>query len=172
MRTIVVGDRPPLLAQLIAERAAKGQDLFDEVWNGEYHLAPAPHSRHGVVDRQVAAILDPVARASGLVPLGPFNLGALNDYRVPDAGYVTQVPTDTFVETAAVVVEIVSPGDETFEKFDFYFAQSVLDLVIVDPVQKRVQLFTRNEDRYEAVDALTVFPISVAQIVAAIVWPD
>jgi hypothetical protein len=95
MRTIVVGDRPPLLAQLIAERAAKGQDLFDEVWNGEYHMR---------------------------VPLGPFNLGALNDYRVPDAGYVTQVPTDTFVATAAVVVEIVSPGDETFEKFDFYLA--------------------------------------------------
>jgi hypothetical protein len=71
MHTIVVGDRPPLLAQLIAERAAKGQDLFDEVWNGEYHLAPAPHSRHGVVDRQVAAILDPVARVRALFRSAP-----------------------------------------------------------------------------------------------------
>jgi Uma2 family endonuclease len=172
MRTIVVGDRPPLLDQLIAERSAKGQDLFDEVWKGEYHIAPAPHSRHGVVDRQLAAILDPKARAAGLIPLGPFNLGSVNDYRVPDAGYVSAIPTETFLSTAVVVVEIVSPGDGTFEKFDFYFENGVMELVVVDPVANSVALYQRADSNFEVVDSLLAITVTSAELAAGITWPD
>ncbi len=50
----------------------------------------------------------------GLVPTGPFNLGAPDDYRVPDQGYHRTFPDDVLVTTVTVVVEVVSPDDETY----------------------------------------------------------
>ena len=41
MKTVVLGDPPPVLASLIAERKRLGLDTHDEVWQGEYHMAPA-----------------------------------------------------------------------------------------------------------------------------------
>jgi hypothetical protein len=68
MRTVVVGTRPPELDALIARCREQGLDLFDELWNGEYHMNPAPHPRHGAVDHQVAALLFSIAKSKGLFP--------------------------------------------------------------------------------------------------------
>ncbi len=40
MRTVVLGPRPPELQALVERRRALGQDLHDEVWHGDYHVAP------------------------------------------------------------------------------------------------------------------------------------
>jgi Uma2 family endonuclease len=172
MKTVVVGEPPAIVTQLIAERAAKGLDLFDEIWEGEYHMAPAPHSRHGLVDRQLAAILDPRARAVGLVPLGPFNLGSANDYRVPDSGYTVSTPNGTFVETAAIVVEIVSPGDETFDKFDFYASHGVDELIVVDPLEHCVLFFAVADGGFQATDQSQLLGFTVADVASLIDWPE
>jgi Uma2 family endonuclease len=172
MRTIVVGERPQVLVDLMADRAAKGLDLFDEVWEGEYHMARAPHSRHAVVDRQLASILDPLARTAGLVPLGPFNLGSVNDYRVPDSGYTTSTPTETFVPSAAIVVEIVSPGDETFDKFDFYVRHGVEEIVVVDPVQRSVTLYSVVDGVFQPIGQSGRLGIASVEVVAQIDWPN
>jgi len=113
MKTVVLGPRPEELESLIRRRQALGLDLFDEVWEGTYHVAPAAHPAHGYVDHNLAVILDPYARAAGLVATGPFNLGTADDYRVPDHGYHRRLPDGVWVSTAAVVVEVVSPDDET-----------------------------------------------------------
>lgn len=66
------------LAELEAfhdRRRALGQDLFDEIWEGAYHAAPASHPWHGYLDNVLAELLGPLARAAGLVGTGPFNLG-------------------------------------------------------------------------------------------------
>jgi Uma2 family endonuclease len=176
MRTIVVGERPQALVELMAARAAKGHDRFDEVWEGEYHLAPAPHSRHGVVDRQLASILDPIARSVGLVPLGPFNLGSANDYRVPAAGYTRTTPTETFVPSAVIVVEIVSPGDETFDKFEFYAGHSVEEIVIVNPLGRSVSLFAAVDAAVDAVfrpaDRSQRLGLASDELASQIDWPS
>jgi Uma2 family endonuclease len=52
------------------------------------------------------------------------------------------------VPTAALVVEIVSPGDESYKKLDFYAAQAVDEVVIVDPAggPRRVAGAHRREE--------------------------
>ncbi|MGH9073984.1 MAG: hypothetical protein ACRDZQ_07660, partial [Acidimicrobiales bacterium] len=73
MKTVVVGPPPAALTELIEARRANGLDRFDEVWEGAYHMAPAPRSRHAYLVGEVAVALDPYARDSGLVASGPFN---------------------------------------------------------------------------------------------------
>lgn len=146
MRTVVVGEPPPPLAEWLERRRALGQDLFDEVWGGDYHVAPAPHRRHGDVDDQLAALLRPVARERGLWPSGPVNIGAPQDYRVPDRAYFRDRQPAAFQPTAAVVVEIRSPADETDAKMGFYAAREVegvgssMSTVRPDPPRGRRQI--------------------------------
>ena len=99
-----------------------GQDLFDEMWEGIYHMAPAPHSRHSRVAAELTRVMLPLAQGIGLLGLDPFNLGEPDDYRVPDHGWVYEVPDATYLPTAAIVVEVLSPDDETFDKLPFYAA--------------------------------------------------
>ena len=133
MRTVVLGEPPAPLAEWLDQRRRNGQDLFDEVWEGVYHVAPAPARRHGDVDDQLAALLRAPARSRELWPSGPLNIGEPGDYRVPDRAYLRDREMATFVRTAAVVVEIVSPDDETYAKFDFYAARRVEEVIVVDP---------------------------------------
>ncbi|MHB8293109.1 MAG: PDDEXK family nuclease [Acidimicrobiales bacterium] len=70
-----------------------------------------------------AVILDPPASAAGLVETGPFNLGEPDDFRAPDRSVHRDFDPDAvYFPTAAVVVEIVSPGDETYYKLPIYTA--------------------------------------------------
>jgi hypothetical protein len=112
---IVVLDPPPSeLEALIERRRGLGQDRHDEVWNGALHMIRAPSGPHAVLTAQLAELLGPVARAAGLVTSGDFNLGEhQDDFRVPDLGIHRRAPTGVWVPTAAIVVEVVSPGDET-----------------------------------------------------------
>lgn len=59
-----------------------------------------------------------------------------DDYRVPGGGLFQPGPDAVYVPTAALVLEVVSPDDETWEKVGFYSAHGVGELLIVDP-QKR-----------------------------------
>jgi Uma2 family endonuclease len=172
VRTVVLGPRPQELEALIERRRATGADLYDEVWDGDYVMAPAPRPDHGIVDDELAAILRPLARAAGLIGSGPLNLGERNDYRVPDRGLHRRVPTTTFVPTAALVVEIVSPGDETWRKLDFYAAHGVDELVIADPDTRRLTWLGRTADGYVEVERSALLGIDVAEVTAKIAWPS
>jgi len=65
-----------------------------------------------------------VARGADLIATEPFNLGRADDYRVPDHGYHRRLPDDIWVDSAAVVVEVVSPDDEAYATFGFYAAHA------------------------------------------------
>lgn len=49
----------------------------------------------------------------------------------------------TWLATAAVVVEILSPDDETFEKFSFYARHDVDEVLVADPAARRITLWRR-----------------------------
>lgn len=174
MKTVVLGPMPPELAQLIEQRRRTGADLHDEVWKGEYHMAPAARPSHGLLDGEVAAILRPVAREHGWFAIGPFNLGDREDYRVPDRGLLRDEPTTTFVPTAALVVEILSPNDETWQKVDFYAARAVGELMIVDAQERSVTLLVLDEAgaSYQRADESRLLGLSVEALTAQIVWPS
>jgi len=56
MRTLFV-DPAQEVEDLIAQRKALGQDLYDEVWEGEYHVAAAPTDAHADLQVQLIEIL-------------------------------------------------------------------------------------------------------------------
>src|SRR5664280_2629522 len=120
MATVVFGPRPPELETWLGRRRELGQDRCDEVWEGDYHVVPGPSAEHAFVDSQLAHLLWPRAEQAGLSVTTAFNLGEPDDYRVPDGGVHRNRPSGVFVATTAMVVEVVSPGDETLAKLTFY----------------------------------------------------
>jgi hypothetical protein len=70
VRTVVLGPPPAELKALIARRRSLGLDGFDEVWKGEYHMAPMAHPFHGYVCDRVTVLLEPLVRRAGLIRPG------------------------------------------------------------------------------------------------------
>lgn len=171
MKLVVVGEPPVEITSFLARRRALGQDRSDEVWEGEYHVVPAPHPWHSYIDRTLAELLGPPARAAGLVGLSEFNLGEKDNFRVPDAGYVLGVPNQVYVPTAALVVEILSPGDETWEKFPFFAGHGVEEICIVEPRRREIRWFVRAGDTYQEAGASSLLGVTASDLVAAVDWP-
>ena len=169
----MLGPQPAEVRALIERRRALGIDIFDEVWEGSYHVAPAPSAAHAYLDDVLAVLLHPYAVAAGLVGSGPFNLGEPGDFRVPDRGYHRGVPRGTWLDTAAVVVEIVSPDDETYEKFGFYARHGVDEILVADPSTAELSLWARaSDDRYERAGASVMLRVEISELAGAISWPD
>ena len=116
-------------------------------------------------------LLDRYAKAAGLVATGPFNLGAPDDYRVPDHGYHRGLPQDVWVPSAAVVVEVVSPDDETYAKFGFYAARGVDELIVADPQEQLVRCFRRDGLQYIEVEASDLLSVTADELTRGIDWP-
>jgi Uma2 family endonuclease len=171
MRTVLLGEQPAPLRTWLEQRRALGLDRYDEVWEGEYHVAPEAHGRHGLVDHQLRFLLDGRARAAGLVGSSPLNLGRPDDYRVPDQAYLRKPATDVWNSTAAIVVEVVSPGDESYAKLGFYHRLGVEEVLIVDPLRQAVEWHGRNDEGFERTGASRLLAVTEADLAAEIDWP-
>jgi Uma2 family endonuclease len=171
--TFVRDPQPAEFEALLERRRALGQDLLDEVWEGVYHMNPAPHQRHAHVAQQLAELLGAPARDAGLVPMiSIFNLGEPDDFRVPDGGLFRPGPGEVYVPTAELVVEIISPGDESWEKLGFYAAHGVSELLIVDPEERRVHwLALQPTGEYEPVERSSIIALGPAELGDRIDWP-
>ncbi len=167
-------DPPPAALQTLLERRRKlGQDRKDEVWEGVLHVVPAPSHRHADLVQQLAVILDGPARAAGLQPtIAEFNLGnSEQDFRVPDGGLHRPGAADMWHPTAALVVEILSPGDETWEKLPFYAAHSVDEVLILDPDAHSVHWFALAGPDYRPVERSALIELGPAELLRQIEWP-
>jgi Uma2 family endonuclease len=162
---------PVELESWLEQRRARGQDRFDEVWEGEYHVAPAPHPRHGLLEPRLFSVLSPLAARAGLWASGACNIGDPDDYRVPDQAYFRDEPTTVWIANAAIVVEIVSPGDESRNKFGFYHLVGVEEVLIVDPEIKSVEWFRRGDEGFELTDGSAILGITSDQLGREIDWP-
>ncbi|HSH60541.1 MAG TPA: Uma2 family endonuclease [Acidimicrobiales bacterium] len=142
---------------LLEERRQTGADVWDEVWEGVLHTVPAPSSRHQRFGLRLAAALLPVAEEHDLLAsyeTGLYNPGAGDrDYRVPDLVFARpENVSDRGVEgRAELVVEILSPGDETYDKLDFYSEVGVQEVLVADPESCGIELFSLGADRLHAV---------------------
>jgi len=171
VRTVVLGEPPAPLQSWLERRRALGLDRFDEMWEGEYHVAPEAHGRHGDVAHQLAVLLCSRALAAGLWGSGPLNLGSKDDYRVPDQAYLRQRATEVWNPSAAVVVEVLSPGDESYAKLGFYHRLGVEEVLIVDPLRRAVEWFRRGGDGFERAEASQLLSLTEADLAAEIDWP-
>lgn len=147
---------------LLDERRRKGLDKSDEMWHGELHMVPPPSADHQAVGVELFLILGPLAKQLGLDPwydpTGLFRPGTDNDWRVPDQMYAhPSCRSKRGVEgAAALVVEILSPPDETYEKLDWYASVGVGEVLVVDPATKRVELYANRDGRMEPVEPVVV----------------
>ena len=171
MSILIVGDEPEI-TQWLDRRRELGQDRFDEVWEGVYHVFPNARSEHAQVTGQVLIALEARARAAGLRSAGPFNLGTgPSDFRVPDGGWFTESPNASYVSTAAAVLEVLSLDDETFAKFEFYFARGVREILVAHPTQRWVRCWTREREVFVEAEASAVFGVGMAELSTEIAWP-
>jgi Uma2 family endonuclease len=171
MRTVILGEQPSEIEALIERRRALGQDRFDEVWDGDYHMNPVPHVWHGYIDAKLGSLLLPHAEAAGLIAITQVNIGQLGNFRAPDGAYLRTLPDEVWVPSAAVVVEVLSPHDETWEKFPFYFERGVEEICVADPRGRTVQWFIRGDGAFEETGSSPLLGVTVADLVAQIAWP-
>lgn len=165
---------PP--ASVLAERERLGLDGRDEVWDGEYHMVPAANNEHQRLGGRVYAALLPVTDALGLelryeVGLyAPLSTG-LRNFRVPDlVVYRPGIGSARGVEGAAsLVIEIRSPGDESFDKLPHYEQFGVDEVVIIDRDTKAVRRWVRIGGVFEELGGdpagqhhLTSIPVALA----------
>jgi Uma2 family endonuclease len=170
--TLVQDPQPAEFEALLERRRELGQDLLDEVWDGVYHMNPAPHGRHANIQQQLAVLLDPLARHAGLLPrVGIFNLGEPRDYRVPDGGLLRPGPDELYYRSAALVIEIVSPDDKTWEKLGFYAARGVEEMLIVDPQTRNVDWLALRHGEYAEIQRSGLIELSSDDLAERIDWP-
>lgn len=173
MRTLILEPSSAGIADVLERRRAAGLDRLDEVWEGVLHMVPAPSLGHADIAQQLAEILGAPARRAGLLPtMHEFNLGeSEQDYRVPDGGLHRGRSGGTWNATAALVVEIVSRGDESWDKLPFYAAHRVDEVLIVEPSERTVHWLELADDAYRAIDRSGLIDPAVDELVALIDWP-
>jgi Uma2 family endonuclease len=173
MPTLVLDPPPVQLEQLLEHRRRIGADTHDEVWEGVYHMVPGPGLPHSMLVLQLAEILAPFARRAGLHASVEFNLGVKDDFRVPDLGVHRNRPhgTGIWIATAAIVVEVLSPGDETWKKLPFFAAHEVDELLVVDPDTKSVAWYSLQAEGYEQVERSEIIDLSATELTHLIDWP-
>jgi len=173
MATMVLDPYAYELDALKERRRISGLDRLDEVWEGVLHMVPAPSYEHARIAQQLAVALDGPARAAGLVPaMGEFNLGdSENDFRVPDGGLHRPGAGGVWLHTAALVVEIVSPGDETWQKLPFYAAHEVDEVLILDPEERAVHWLALTGGEYRPVERSGVIDLGPQALGELIDWP-
>jgi len=154
---------PEVPEHILDERKRTGADRWDEMWEGVLHTAPAPNKRHTRLQVQLHNWLDTRwARPAGnqvdlLVNVASVG-GWPRDYRIPDIVLLTPerfaIDRDEYYNGApTVVVEIRSPGDETWDKLEFYAAIGVPEIWVVDRDTRVPQVFMLVEGAYQELQA-------------------
>lgn len=166
--------RPSIGQEEIAQRRVLGLDLWDEVWNGDYRVAPSPSYEHQRLKDELVVFLLPLfrqdSRGTLLSELNVFNEGSERlDFRIPDLVFVRSSRPEVLAEDGIrggppdAVVEIRSPRDASLEKLSFYARLGVEEVVVIDRDTKHVDLYrlegtpevdeARGEEAYRIVPA-------------------
>lgn len=155
MRALLLEPDPAWLE----ERRRLGHDRFDEVWDGVLHVVPSPSATHQRLEGKLEAVLRPIVEAAGLEIFHNFDLldrqKGDENYRQPDIAVVS--PSDVMERGinghAELVVEILSPDDESREKFPFYAMCEIPEYWIVDPRTRAIEVYVLRRATYVAINA-------------------
>ena len=138
--------------RLIAERKALSIDKFDEVWDGVYVMSPLANDEHQRIATFISSVLFQVIQTPrlGQVRQG-INLTDqpedwTHNYRIPDVVVFLKggngVCQDTFWTGAPdFLAEVVSPGEEPEDKFEFYGRLGTRELLLVHRDPWRLELY-------------------------------
>lgn len=172
MRTLLPDPLPAEVQTLLERRRRLGQDRRDEVWEGVYHMVPGPSGEHATLAAQVKALLRTPATYAGLIVTDDFNVGdSKNDFRVPDGGLHRSPPHGIWITTAALVLEVLSPDDDTWEKLPFYAAHDVDEVLIVDSDTRAVHWLGLSDNGYQSIEHSALIDLDAARLTQLIDWP-
>lgn len=155
------------------------QELLTEI-EAHLHEAIAPEATDAealtVLDRlggpeEIIEAEQPVRMAPWLGADGGVGIGANDDYRVPDLALHRPGAPTQWHPTAALVAEIISPGDETWEKLPFYAGHRVGELLIVDPQQRQAQWQAIEDGEYCPVKRSRVIDLGPDELMQRLDWP-
>src|SRR5436305_884473 len=130
---------PALVRELIRERQTLGIDKCDEVWEGVYVVPPLANNPHQTLVMDFAEIIRAlIGRENGQVFPGA-NVSDRRknwekSFRCPDVVVVLKdgkaVDCDThWMGGPDFLIEIESPGDDTYDKIPFYSKLVVRELL-------------------------------------------
>ncbi|MGI8903491.1 MAG: Uma2 family endonuclease [Solirubrobacteraceae bacterium] len=171
MSTLVIGSPPPELEALLERRRRAGADRHDEVWEGGVlHMNPPPSYEHERLLALLAHLLHPYADAAGLEITGGVGLGDQDGYRVPDLALHRRGASGQWQPTAALAIEVISPGDETWEKLTFYAAHDVDEILVADPAEETLVWLALRDGEYEPVQRSDLIDLAPAGLAELIGW--
>ena len=172
MPTLVLDPQPAWVERLLAERRQSGADRRDEVWDGVLHVIPPPGVEHERLAHRLHVLLDPHASSANLVVVGTVGIGTENNYRVPDLALLRPGYAPQWNDTAALIVEILSPRDDTWEKLPFYAARQVDEVMIVAPGERRIHWLGLQQDgKYRPLEPSRLLDVSSTELAAQLAWP-
>jgi Uma2 family endonuclease len=141
-------------------RRRTGADQWDEMWEGVLHMAPSPNRDHQDFEFALESWLrQHWADPNGCRVYHQINVSEPgswpNNYRIPDLVLLTPSRFDIdcneyFDGGPDAVVEIHSPGDEAYDKLDFYAKLDVLEVWIIDRDTRRPEILELAGDEYRA----------------------
>ncbi|CAN5572935.1 hypothetical protein BH11MYX1_BH11MYX1_20110 [soil metagenome] len=128
----------------LEERRRLGHDKKDELWDGVLHMAPSPSGPHQRVSIDLLVALVPIARRLGLQywadPTAIFGPG--ENWRIPDSVLARpEHASERGLEGAELVVEVLSPHDESRAKLPWYASVGVREVWLVEPRTRVVEVF-------------------------------
>ena len=69
------------------------------------------------------------------------------------------------------MIEIVSPGDETWNKLSFYAAHDVEEILILDPEKRSVSWLGLADGEYRPIERSGLIDLGSDQLTGQIDWP-
>ena len=165
--------------ELLEERRRLGLDRRDEMWDGVLHMVPPASSAHGRLELRLAALFDRAAASRGVWPIaepGVFDpqVADMTSYRVPDLGYARpEDVSERGIEGRAVlVVEVLSPADESYAKLPFYRRVGVEELLFVDVKTRAFEVRRPDNDGWSLVSPAEDGWTELASLGVALRWSD
>ena len=160
----IIHDRV-LEERLQAERAVSGADRYDEVWEGDYMMAPMPNNEHLFLIARLTRILDELVTDAELgIVLPGANVSDRienwqHNYRVPDiAVFLSRSAAENhgtfWYGGPDLAIEIVSPDDQTRVKLEFYAQVGTRELLVVDRAPWQLELYQLQNAKLELVKTI------------------
>lgn len=155
-----------LAESLIEERRRKGLDRYDEVWDGVYFVTSMPNVEHQEIATGIGRhIGGPVVDELGgrvFVGVNVSDRGAgwIRNFRCPDvAVYLPENPARQYPTHWCggpdSGIEIVSHGDRSRDKLDFYAAVNTRELLLIDRDPWALELYRRQRGKMKLIGRVT-----------------
>jgi Uma2 family endonuclease len=149
---------PSVPSNILEWRKQTGAHRYDEMWEGVLHMPPMPNRFHQDLEGSMETYLRiHWARPRGAKVYHQINLASVgswpNNYRIPDLLLLKPERfaidrIEYFEGPPSVVVEIHSPGDETYEKFPFYADLGVPEVWVIHRDTGEPEIHVLRRRRY------------------------